>query len=430
MGAGDRLHLNNLYRGTAGLETVTRSSMLHETFKKRPVRRGKDGLTADWLLATMSENSDDENLEEGDAVRLLAEVIADEGMSHQHHNPTHARGSTFKEHKYDYGALTEESWLHVCNTLGLLRATRERYDSPFDASSKQSSPPEASSPAEPSGELPDRPSSADAREARVALQELEKQARLTFTFVQEFHLRCTHWDNSLEPAFAPLVLETLLQKTVFDNTGHISGADVVPGGSGALAASILWEYLGWDSPIARRLIRRLSVVFLSYSSDGVMSRHAFLRFCRDAGWIAPHQMNESAKRFSNAFTRVCGSSQRDHAQFPDFILLVEIAGSWRAGPPMGGSQLPLEELPGEAREWPFLESVVLHVTGTRIKATAPEPERVDLKAGVVKSSAEQANDASPENRPESDVSAKASSPGGGSSRSRQRQTTATPVDSN
>merc|ERR1712216_394458 len=90
--AGDRIHCSAI-----GSHTVNNAHLR--------ARRGRQGLTPDWLLAAIAEASDDEDLESGDCLRLLSEVTA--------------AGMGVQQEAEDL-IFSEDSWVSMCRSLGLL----------------------------------------------------------------------------------------------------------------------------------------------------------------------------------------------------------------------------------------------------------------------------------------------------------------------
>merc|ERR1712054_652518 len=122
-----------------------------------------------------------------------------------------------------------------------------------------------------------------------------------------------------EDTHAPIVLELLLQRAAQTWPGSARG-EVVPGSSGALVSSLLWQHCGWDSPTGRKLIRRLCMAFNRYAEQGVMPKESFIQLAQDAGWVTKRDMSARFSRLAQAFTDIVGSDSQS-AEFSEFVLL-------------------------------------------------------------------------------------------------------------
>jgi len=270
---GDRMHCSSI-----GAFTVKDTSL--------KARRGHM-VTPDWLLAAIAEASDEEDLEEGDCLRLLVE--------------TTANGAKDAENQI----ASAESWTSICRNLGLLNRKE-----PDAQNSSDDEPPtlehsisaqlemglKKSLEAAVSGALYHSQAPAETEAARLEALEDYKQ-------VKDAIVDCLGDLN--DDACGPFVLELLLQLVVRDWPGH-EGNEMVPGGAAALVCSLLWSYRGWDSPIGRRLIRRLCVVFNHYAADGILTRTAFIQLCNDAGWVTKRDLSAKNARWWKTFSSVCG----------------------------------------------------------------------------------------------------------------------------
>jgi len=112
----------------------------------------------------------------------------------------------------------------------------------------------------------------------------------------------------------------------------------------ALICDILWRRCGWDSPVGRRLLRRLRQVFHNYAKNGELSQKAFLRFAEHAGFaqVRGTRAGHGSAKLSMAFTDTVREAER--ANFSDFLRLVESCAKWSCGN-------------GVCSPWPVLEMI-------------------------------------------------------------------------
>lgn len=124
--------------------------------------------------------------------------------------------------------------------------------------------------------------------------------------VDEFAMSCC----------GPLLLELLLQGVAHSSTSSKNASSCKE-----LIGSMLWLHCGWDSPIGRRLLRRMCRAYDAYSSAGAMSNNEFFRFCHDAGLTTRRDVVDKHKRFNAAFTDLMGETEK--LQFDDFLALFQ-----------------------------------------------------------------------------------------------------------
>lgn len=245
----------------------------------RPPRSGEN-ITSDWLLDALSQAPDDEHLELGDSVRLLAHLAAlavDLSPPSVEDESPEARIQAI----VDEPCFNQAAW-------ALLRhsAPQRRVLSHDGAESPSVHPPPASPASVVEGPMDD--------------------------FNTAFKVFTQHLQEVTQASAAPcgpLVLELLLQRETCLADGAVS--------TEVLVGQLLWERVGWDFPEGRRVLRRLVRVFDRYSSQAGMSTAGFVRLCTDAGLTAqPPDLNEIYKKLVPA-----GQA----ADFLEFLQILEEA---------------------------------------------------------------------------------------------------------
>lgn len=250
----------------------------------RPRRNGRGGLSSEWMVSTLAEVSDPDRLEAGDAVRLLAVLAAENAYVGQ--APP---------------VMNAAAWSSFCNEYSLSdRSASRRHSKGFE----------------------------ELNYGEAMLERPDNKEELIYTEAEEALLQglssiyAAKFANFSRAAAAPLVMEVLLQGIMSQT---INGTE-------ALAGEILWRNFGWDSPVGRRLVRKLCRVYNRYASGsakGSMSKAAYLRLCADAGWATQKDISGKQLRFATIFDDAVGNLPPDgnSADFFDFIYIVELVAA-------------------------------------------------------------------------------------------------------
>lgn len=368
---GDRTHCNSfgIQVGQVGRPTVKQ-------------RRGLGGLTADWLLDAIGQASDDEGLEEGDNLRLLAEISS--------FQPDDREAEDFATGSGD-SRFIDDSWVSICRNLGLL--SRRVSDDEVDKVSRQVSGASheagdplrqislvrqisEASPVSLVRQISDASNGGDPLR-RISLdtvamvqasdaiargpEDEERQLEAVDEFDKIWCAMSELVGDLHEASCGPIILEVLLQLVSRYWPGH-QPDEVVPGGSGSLVSALLWYHCGWDSPLGRKLVRRLCHAFNRYMEEGVLSKAGFIQLSTDAGWVTKRDISSRCDRLSKAFDDVVGDEE-GCAEFGDFVLLVELVAHARSSNfELKSKPEDLALIPGHAKHWPFIERAVLQVS--------------------------------------------------------------------
>lgn len=286
-------------------------------------RRGLAGLSSEWVVGALTETSDDEGMQVGDSVRMLSAyaIAAVEGKAPAEGDPSLPPTGP---------GLTQAAWLSLCHQLKLhARVGVWAAESHVTIA-----------PSDPEEEL----------ELEVDPAEVRLSAEF-YDFVSD--RICALADNrSSASVCSPILLELLLQLEAAQERIDGSSTKRVTSAS-ALVSCLLWEVFGWDTPVGRRLIRRMCQVFNEYADYGNMAVTDFIKVCSDAGWVTNRDVSAKHARFVRAFSTVANGSEQ--VPFHGFIVLMEMVARWRCS---------------EGSLWPSLEANILHLTRCGLEPTS------------------------------------------------------------
>jgi len=230
-------------------------------------QRGRRGIGPEWLMAALTEVTNDDPTESGDTVRLLAQV-AMEGVTNQ--------------------PLSKEAWCGLCQHAKLL----ERWKK------------------------------AEKPEVECAKQFHEAEEAVLAGYIGPNATVVGFVAERTRAVCAPMVLELLMQWVAAAEPWSLDGLEAVE----TLVGEILWERCGWDTPAGRRLLRRICRTFDRYAGgEEILSRTSFIKVCNDSGWSTERDHHAKHSRFSQVFTEAVGDSQT--ADFIDFLYMMEIVAS-------------------------------------------------------------------------------------------------------
>lgn len=275
-----------------------------------PERRGRGGVSPEWLLAALAEVADDEHLELGDSVRLLERVAV--------HLVPEATETV----------ITPQSWQLLCRNYNMPCCMTARSDHDGDDEDGACNTPIHN-------EVVEHVAAA----FEVIMRTLTCQGSKVPQSVAA----------SASTSCSPLVLELLVQ----------CAAAVEPslGGAEAMVGKILWQRCGWDTPVGRRLLRRLCRTFDRYAggtAGGTLSRTAFTRLCSDAGWATQRDHHAKHSRFIQVFDTAVGDAPS--ADFIDLLYMLEMVASEILMPATIQSG-------GTGGVWASLEAAVYQLSG-------------------------------------------------------------------
>lgn len=246
-----------------------RARLASERDQPLGARRGAD-ISTEWVILVIGEAVDEDHLEDGDSVHLLTGIAAEaSGMK----------------------SFRKEAWAFICARLDANAAAANLLRRGLRA---REAPPGK---AEVNGDDAPRAKAADRKAYEAARKAILDRAESTAS----------------ADACRPLVLEALLQLAASHNEGASSESSVL---------DLLWELCGWDSPAARRLLRRLCRAFNGYAKNGELSLSGFFKLCHDAGWSVTREIASKTNRFQIFFVDAVGFSDKD-ASFADFVRMIE-----------------------------------------------------------------------------------------------------------
>mmetsp|Transcript_66986 Transcript_66986/g.187033 ORF Transcript_66986/g.187033 Transcript_66986/m.187033 type:complete len:870 (+) Transcript_66986:158-2767(+) len=239
-------------------------------------RRGAKGIDSGWVIHVLSEAADEDHLEEGDSIRLLASEAAK---------------------LVGEADFTTKAWLGLCEAHGLRTTLQQRRRFSRGSFSEDD---EVEGGAD-VGCTSSRPLS-DSERSQEVRRFHEAETELLST------------ESGEHPCFGAVTLEAMLQLA--------ARATHKAGGSEELVMTLLWEIVGWDSPAARRLLRRICRAFDRFARNGELFLQGFIKLCHDAGWSTSRDHASKHERLTTIFSELVGFTEAS-ANFMEFMMMVE-----------------------------------------------------------------------------------------------------------
>jgi len=335
-------------------------------------RRGLDGVGSEWLLQVVTEVSDEDQLENGDSARLLAMILEEQVVHGERRLLPQVHGLP--------PAFSCEAWLHLCKRYGLTWHIAKELEKMAErkllaGEEGDQGPDEEEDPRF----LPD-PRIMRFVEAEEAIFQMYNGKEVP---------------AGAKGACGALVLEVMVQYMVADETVIVGGADHTPSVQ-VLINEFLWKDCGWDTPLGKRLLRRICRVYDRYASGnagGTLTKVNWFRLCNDAGWATSKDHATKNQRFDLIFRDAVGDAPT--GTLIDFIFMVEIVAIEVIEPMMSEHHHHRE---GKAGTWCAIEIATSDIVGSyagsprsrggqsAVTVRQKQPPRPKAKAKAVASS--------------------------------------------
>lgn len=260
-----------------------------------------DKLESQWLHSCLSQDSDDEEYNDGNAMQYLYYAVVGQFGSGDVYNEKKTKDlspkNVYNEKKRknaspestenDVAGISEEIWLKMCQW---------------------------------------HPHLSHLQDAKYEL------------FITGLEAWNTVVAQKAEPvrSLSPLLFSLLLQEAAQRIKMHPS----------VLVRSMLWRQCHWDFPEGRQLLRQLKRVFDLYARGGALTQAGFLRLAHEVGLMNEDSRTGVRERLARSFAELMKSTAA--ASFAEFIHLLEYVSSY-----LRTDEGVLWEGP-----WPMLQKVV------------------------------------------------------------------------